>query len=132
MNSGADRILYEYCTLRFVPDIERGEFVNVGLLMMCKRRRWLRAALRIDRDRIRALAPLADMDVLASQLALFTRDDVPAADLPVEERFRWLAAVKSAVIQTSPTHPGILKVCEGSTAADLLDECFERLFARLV
>ncbi len=132
MSGAPDKILYEYCTLRFVPDIERGEFINVGLLMMCKRRRWLRAALRLDRQKILALAPKTDIDALATQLNLFTRTDVPAPDLPVEERFRWLAAVKSAVIQTSPTHPGILHLADPASATDTLNTCFETLFSRLV
>ena len=132
MSAAADKIVYEYCTLRFVPDLERGEFVNVGLLMMCKRRRWMRAALRIDRERILALAPRADIDTLTTQLQLFMRNDVPARDLPVEERFRWLAAVKSAVIQTSPAHPGILIPSDSADATRALDTCFEQLFERLV
>lgn len=106
--SVTEKIIYEYCVLRYVPDVERGEFVNVGLMMMCKRHRWLHVETDIDTDRIRALFPAADIDRLQTQLGMFLREDVPQRDLPVEERYRWLSAVKSAVIQTSPSHPGII------------------------
>lgn len=142
-----DKIIYEYCTLRYVPDIERGEFVNVGLMMMCKRHRWLRTALHIDERRILALCPAADLDRLRVQLSVFARQDVPQAALPVEEKYRWMAAVKSAIIQTSPSHPGIIvpdcAVCANDPAAvggeseclnpkERLDCKFEQLFRRLV
>lgn len=117
--------IYEYCLLRYVPDIERGEFVNVGLLMMCKRRRWLRAATHVDTAHLSALRGV-DEDLLRRQLTVFERTDVPAYDLPVEERYRWLAAVKSAIIQTSPSHPGIL------APGETLDTTFDRLLRTLV
>lgn len=126
-------VIYEYCLLRYVADVEREEFVNVGLLMMSKRQRWLRCGLHIDERRIAAMFPRADIVRLRQQLAVFTRQDVPAADLTVEERYRWMAAVKSAIIQTSPSHPGILS--PASTRQDAcraLDSKFEELFRRLV
>ena len=122
--------VYEYCTLRYVPDIERGEFINVGLMMMCKRHRWLRVVIHIDEDRIRALAPRADIGRLRIQLRPFLRDDVPFPALPVEERYRWLAAVKSAIIQTSPSHPGLIPA--DSSPVEILSSTFDTLFARLV
>lgn len=125
-----EKIIYEYCTLRYVPDIERGEFVNVGLMMMCKRHRWLRTSIHIDERRILALCPAADTERLRTQLAVFERKDVPQADLPVEERYRWMAAVKSAVIQTSPSHPGIIPTDAASSVA--LENKFDELFKSLV
>lgn len=102
-----DWSLYEFCVLRYVPDVARGEFVNVGLLMLCKRRKWLRAQIKVDARRVLAIFPGADVEELLRQLAMFERTDVPHPELPVEERYRWMAAVKSAVIQTSGSHPGI-------------------------
>lgn len=129
------RTVYEYCLLRYVPDIERGEFMNVGLMMMCKRYRWLRVGLHIDEARLSLLAPRGDMSRLRTQLNVFTHEDVPHRDLPVEEKYRWMAAVKSAIIQTSPSHPGILLTGPDVGADEIrtaLDDLFYTLFARLV
>ncbi|MDE7160481.1 MAG: DUF3037 domain-containing protein [Muribaculaceae bacterium] len=129
------RTVYEYCLLRYVPDIERGEFVNVGLMLMCKRYRWMRVEVHIDEARLQVLSPRCDVKRLRVQLGVFTRGDVPARDLPVEERYRWMAAVKSAVIQTSPSHPGLLLTSPETPAAEVrtsLDNLFDTLFSRLV
>lgn len=151
-----EKIIYEYCVLRYVADVEREEFINIGLMMMSKRQRWMRCSLHIDADRIGTLFPKADLNRLRIQSALFTREDVPSADLTVEERYRWLAAVKSAIIQTSPSHPGIIPAAsphmdsdvngaptlratsEGGRpisreeARQLLNNKFDELFRRLV
>ena len=124
-----ERNLYEYAVLRYVPKVEREEFLNVGLAMMCKRRRWLRVRILIPERRIAAMSPDTDITALASQLKAFAdiaegiRESGPIAAYPVEERFRWISAVKSSVIQTSRPHPGI---------CDDLDATFSRLFAELV
>lgn len=127
-----EKILYEYAILRYVADIERGEFVNIGLIMMCKRHRWLRAEINIDEKRIRAFFPKANLNLLTTQSGIFTSPDTPSRDLPVEERYRWLTAVKSAVLQTSPSHPGILIPEPDLPASHQLDSYFSTLFNRLV
>lgn len=132
-----DKIIYEYCLLRYVPDIERGEFVNVGLLMMSKRWKWLRTAVRINESKIRSLSSLADIDRLMSQIMAFQYAEGTALNLPVEEKYRWMAAVKSAIIQTSPSHPGIIcckmdVAMSKELAGELLDAKFNDLFDRLV
>lgn len=124
-------ILYEYAVVRYVPRVHRQEFVNVGLLMMSKRNRWLRGRVWLDVDRLRGFDREVDIEGLARVLKLMERSDVPSAQLPVEERFRWLAAKKSAVVQVSPTHPGII-VGDYSSAAEALSDTFDRLFAELV
>ncbi len=121
MNEGA--LIYEYAVVRYVPCIEREEFVNVGLLMMCKRRRWFRSAFELNAGRLKAFDPKVDLEQLAAQLRMFSADSSVLADLPVEERFRWFSAVKSAVIQTSRPHPGL---------TDNLEATFNRLFDTLV
>lgn len=130
-----EKIIYEYCVLRYVADPEREEFVNVGLLMMSKRWRWLRSAVTVDENRLKVLSERADAERLKVQLGVFCRDDVPEKDLPVEERYRWMAAVKSAVIQTSPSHPGLI-FYSGETSCQevhaLLDAKFESLYRRLI
>lgn len=120
---------YEYAVVRFVPRVEREEFLNVGLAMMCKRRRWLKVGICLAERKISVMAPDICISVLAAQLQSFV--DIaegksqagPIAQYPVEERFRWISAVKSSIIQTSRPHPGL---CED------LDGTFERLFAELV
>ena len=126
-----DKIIYEYCVLRYVPDLEREEFVNVGLLMMSKRHKWLRSGLFIDSNKIDVISNNCDKELLKRQLSIFERDDVPQKDIPVEEKYRWMAAVKSAIIQTSPSHPGII-FGQTEHAHTLLEEKFSELFDRLV
>ena len=112
-----------------MPDVERGELLNIGLIMMCKRRRWIKAEIEIDSNRLLSMAPGADIDTLLVQTASFTGVAKgltcagPMAQLPAEERFRWLTAVRSACLRTSRPHPGL---------TDNLDETFDRLMNRLV
>ena len=92
-------LLYEYSVVRVVPRVEREEYINAGLLMMCKRRRWLRAAVTLDRELLAAFCPGADYDALAAQLRSFTllaegESESPIAALEAHERFRWLTAVR--------------------------------------
>ena len=120
---------YEYAVLRYVPRVEREEFVNVGLAMMCKRRRWIKVKILLSEEKILAMQREADLQALGVQLQAFV--DIadgkeaagPVAQYPVEERFRWISAVKSSVIQTSRHHPCI---CED------LEVAFNRLFEELV
>ena len=130
-----EKIIYEYSLLRYVADVEREEFVNVGLLMMSKRWRWMKCAINIDEDKLNAVFKRCNIGRLRHQISLFQRCDVPASGLSVEERYRWMAAVKSAVIQTSPSHPGILLVQDelnSELAKKELETKFEELFRRLV
>lgn len=127
----SDEFLYEYATVRYVPRVDREEFINIGLLMMCKRRKWLRGEVVLNKERILALDPKTNLDFLRKQSLLFMRDDVPQATLPVEERYRWLTAVKSAILQVSPSHPGFLTEADGNPD-DCLDNEFQRLFDALV
>lgn len=122
-----DERLYEYAVVRYVPRVDREEFVNIGLIMMCKRRRWLRGEIELDSRRLQVFDPRVNVDFLRRQASLFTRDDVPSRDVPVEERYRWLTAVKSAVLQVSPSHPGMLP-----SPHTALEEEFGRLFRELV
>lgn len=121
----ADSMLYEYAVIRYVPRIEREEFINIGLIMMCKRRKWLHAEIRINKHRILAICPSADIDLLNRQAELFIKRDVPSGDLPVEEKYRWLTAAKSAIIQTSPSHPGLSITPPDETFSRLLQELVE-------
>lgn len=130
-----DDFLYEYAVVRYVPRVDREEFVNIGLIMMCKRRRWLKGLVEFCVPRIVAFDPHVDLDSLERQTLVFMDDSIPSRDIPVEEKYRWLAAVKSAVIQVSPSHPGIVRV-EGEPgreeALKILEGEFRRLFEELV
>ena len=120
---------YEYAVLRYVPRVEREEFINVGLAMMCKRRRWIKVSILLQSCKLTAICPDADCEALERQLQAFVdiaegkKAAGPVAGYPVEERFRWISAVKSSVIQTSRPHPGL---------CDDLDATFARLFSELV
>lgn len=127
MQSQPEKHLYEYAVVRYCPSVEREEFVNIGLVMMCKRRRWLRAEVALDRSRILAFTPGADLEVFEKQLDGFLSvargDRSPIGSLEAHERFRWLTAVRSACLTTSRPHPG---------KTDDLDTTFRRLMDELV
>lgn len=134
-----DKWLYEYSLIRFVPRIDREEFINIGMVMMNKRRKWMRGKIWIDEPRLKMFYPGVEIEALKNQCRLFENSDVPKKDLPVEERYRWLTAVKSAVIQVSPSHPGIVateKLCMedvfDTPPETIMDAEFERLFTQLV
>ncbi|MBD5349807.1 MAG: DUF3037 domain-containing protein [Bacteroides sp.] len=105
--------LYEYAVIRYLPAPEREEFINIGLIMMCKRRRWLRAAIAINEDRIRPFRSELPLEALRRQAQSMVdiAHGLPHSGtiglLPPEERFRWLSAVKSTCLQTSRPHPGL-------------------------
>lgn len=124
-----DKLLYEYSVIRYVPRIEREEFINVGLIMMCKRKHWLKIAIEPDYKKIDTLGPShckAEIDSQLSGMKLVAEGDRNGgaiAKLDATERFRWLSAVRSACIQTSRPHPGV---------CDNLDITFENLVNELV
>ena len=124
-----DKHLYEYAVIRYLPRVEREEFINVGLIMMCKRRRWLQVRVKVDPRRLQAFPDAVTPEELTSQLHGFglvasgSADGGSIAALEAEERFRWLTAVRSACVQTSRPHPGL---------CDDLSSTFDRLFAELV
>lgn len=127
-----DDCLYEYAVIRFVPRIDREEFINIGLVMMNKRKKWLKAMVMIDEERIKALYPQADLECLKRQSCIFEKNDIPEKELPVEEKYRWLTAVKSACLQVSPSHPGLLVETKDTGVEDSLEKEFERLFHALI
>ena len=120
---------FSYAVLRIVPDIEREEFVNAGLVLFCRSRRFLRARTSLDAERLRALRPSADVDGLAGQLALIEQIAAgevtggPLADMSQSERFHWLTTPRSTAVQPGPIHGGM---------ADDPDATFEHLYSTLV
>ena len=130
----ADEWLYEYALVRFVPEPERGEFINIGLIMMNKRKKWLKGKILINPERIKYLNSSTDIDFLKNQAKIFEKSYVPDKNLPVEVKYRWLSAVKSASLRTSPSHPGIVNVDEEDNKSykEIMEEEFSRLFSLLV
>lgn len=108
-----DNHLYEYAVVRFVPRVEREEFFNIGLIMMCKKQRWIKFQFDVNGTIFSAMKPdiaLSTLNKALSRINDIAQEGIlsPGADkMPVEERFRWLTAVKSACIQTSRPHPGL-------------------------
>ncbi|MEU4744857.1 DUF3037 domain-containing protein [Actinosynnema sp. NPDC023658] len=105
--------VFEYALLRAVPRQERGESVNVGVLVYCKELDFLGARVHVDERRVLALDPFLDVEVLRANLEHLglSCDGSPTAG-PVSrtsagQRFRWLTAPRSTIIQTSPAHTGL-------------------------
>ena len=104
---------YDYAVIRVVPCVERGECLNVGVILYCPTRRYLGAAVHLDQKRLHALAPQLDFPVLQQQLEHLVRishgeeNSGPVGRLSQSERFHWLVAPRSTIIQTSPVHSGI-------------------------
>jgi hypothetical protein len=119
---------FQYAVVRVVPRVERGESLNAGVILLCRPRRFLAARVQLDEARLRALAP--DVDSAAIQRHLdgivrIARGDPDAgriAGLTQGERFHWLVAPSSTVIQPSEVHTGL---CDDP--AEELDHLFERL-----
>jgi len=103
----------EYAYLRAVPRVELGESVNVGVLVYCQARDYLACATWFDPDRLRALDPAADVDGLAAALGAIAKicrggeHAGQAGEVSVGQRFRWLTAPRSAVLQPGPVHLGL-------------------------
>jgi hypothetical protein len=120
---------FSYAVLRIVPDIEREEFVNAGLVLFCRARRYLRAATSLDYPRLRALRVEADADALQVQLQLVERiaagevERGPLAAMSQSERFHWLTTPRSTAIQPGPIHGGM---------SEDPDATFDHLYATLV
>jgi hypothetical protein len=104
---------FDYAILRIVPRVERQEFVNAGVVVFCREKRYLAARIRLDRNRVKALWPEADIDLFACHLEAVMRiceGDASAgkiAQLSQSERFHWLVSPRSTVIQPSPVHTGL-------------------------
>lgn len=107
-----ERYVFEYAVLRVVPRVERGEFLNAGVLVYCQALDFLKAATYLDVERLRALDPTADVEAVNDALTAVV--DVcagtatgPAGEAHIGKRFRWLTAPRSTIIQTGPVHTGL-------------------------
>jgi hypothetical protein len=119
--------VFEYALVRVVPRIERGEAINAGVIVYSHQYRYLRARIELDEDRLRALDPGVDAGAVRAALGAFTRacTEGPLAGRPLGERFRWLTAPRSTIVQPGPVHTGLT----ADPAAEL-DHLFDTLVRR--
>jgi len=117
--------IFEYALIRVIPRIDRGESINVGVIVYSKSFRFLKTRIDLNENRLKALDPGADLDAVRGALSAFTRacNEGPLAEQTLGERFRWLTAPRSAIVQPGPVHAGI---------TDNPDADLDRLFTALV
>jgi hypothetical protein len=119
---------FQYAVLRLVPRVDREEFLNVGVIVFCRSRRFLQARVVLDPRRVEGFAPGVDLETVRGHLEARVRvaagdpDAGPIAQLPQSERFHWLVAPSSTMIQTSSVHSGL---CDEPEA--VLDHLFQDL-----
>jgi hypothetical protein len=120
---------FDYAAIRVVPRVERQEFINAGVVVFCLEKQYLAARIHLDEARLRALWPATDVELVRQHLEAIPRicagDETagPIASLSQRERFHWLIAPRSTVIQLSPVHSGL---CENT------DDLPERLARQLL
>ncbi|QHL86580.1 DUF3037 domain-containing protein [Nibribacter ruber] len=108
-----EKHLFEYAVLRVVPCVEREEFLNVGVILYCASKGFLQTVFDVNENKLKAFAPELDLEELRERLCAFQRicagrkEGGTIGQLAVASRFRWLAATRSTVVQTSATHPGL-------------------------
>ncbi|CAM4381537.1 Protein of unknown function [Pedobacter westerhofensis] len=107
--------LFEYAVIRVVPRVERDEFINVGVILFCARKKYLTATYTLDENRLKAFSPGLDVEEIRGhldslmQICTGAKNSGPIGQLDAPSRFRWLTAMRSTVIQTSRVHPGFCK-----------------------
>jgi hypothetical protein len=122
-----DKYTFEYAIIRLVPKVEREEFFNVGVLLFSKQKKFLGIKYHIDLQKLNAFAPEIETTVLNAYLnawKLISDGNIAGGKigaLEISDRFRWLAACRSTIIQSSKTHPGL---CENTEEA--LQDIFEK------
>jgi hypothetical protein len=126
----APRNQFQYAIVRVVPDIARGECLNAGVVLLCRPKRYLGALVGLDPARLAAIAPGVDAAAVQTHLDAIVRiangdpDGGPIAQLGIAERFHWLVAPSSTIIQASEAHTGLC-----ADPAVELNHLFESLVA---
>lgn len=121
-----DRVTYEFAVIRVVPKVEREEFLNVGVIIFSKPKKYLGIKYEINETRLTAFSNSIDINVLKNSLNAWQKvcEGLPGSghigQLDIAERFRWLVASRSTIIQSSKTHPGL---CHNPQ--QVLEELFE-------
>jgi hypothetical protein len=118
---------FDYAVIRVVPRVEREELVNAGVILFCLEKDFLAARVEVNEPRLRALWPEVDLDLVRRHLEAIPRicagdpDAGPIGRLSLRERFHWLVAPRSTIIQVSPVHAGL---CDHPERA--LDDLFSK------
>ena len=108
-----EKHLFEYAVIRLVPCVEREEFLNVGVILYCRAQGFLQTVFELNEDRLRAFS--CDLKISGVEEHLLAFEQIcsggtkagPIGKLPMGERFGWLTAQRSTVVQTSPVHTGL-------------------------
>lgn len=120
--------VFEYAIIRVVPKVEREEFVNVGVILYCGPVKFLKTRITVNEQRLNALLKETECAELTQYIQTFERISAggegsgPIGELPIAERFRWLTATRSTMLQTSKVHPGLT-----DNPQQVLDRLFEQL-----
>ena len=107
-----DKSLYEYAIIRLVPKVERGEFINIGVILLSKQSNYLAMKFNIDERRLDAFSEDIDVNLIKEYLNAWESvckggsEGGKIGELEIRVRFRWLTANRSTIIQSSPVHPG--------------------------
>ncbi|WP_293954121.1 MULTISPECIES: DUF3037 domain-containing protein [unclassified Sphingobacterium] len=123
-----EKTLYEYAVVRLIPRVEREEFINVGIALYCRKYRYAKMIYFVNEQKARSLCPDIELEMIENHLSSFQRichgerGAGKLAELDITERFRWLTAKRSTLIQCSASHPGL---CEDPEVT--LRALFERL-----
>lgn len=124
-----ERHVFDYAVIRVVPRVERGEFLNVGIILFCSTQAHLAARIQLDAERLRAIDPAVDVEAVETYLASIPKICEGSGEagtigaLPQRARFHWLVAPRSTMIQTSAVHSGVHHD---------LDAAMQTLFEKLV
>jgi hypothetical protein len=124
-----EKNLYEYAVIRVVPRVEREEFLNVGIILFCKRARFIKMLYAVNETKLLLFSEDFDLEQLELNLSSFQKiahggkAGGPIGDFDIASRFRWLTAIRSSAIQTSRPHTGLCTDLEATV---------QRLFEELV
>jgi hypothetical protein len=124
-----EKEIFEYAVIRLVPNVEREEFINIGVILLCRKRRFLDLKFRLEGERIRCFAPETDLEMIQQYLEGWKEvcnggnAGGKIGQLDLQVRFRWLTAKRSTIIQSSPVHSGL---CEEPKV------CLDKLFSRYI
>ena len=123
-----EKHLFEYAVIRVVPRVEREEFMNVGVILYCRGLGFLQTVYLLNEERLLSFSKDLDIQELQERLQAFERickgrsEGGPIGQMSIAERFRWLTAARSTVVQTSAVHPGLC-----TDAQSMLDHLYTQL-----
>jgi hypothetical protein len=119
---------YEYAVIRVVPRVEREEFINTGVILYCPKKKFLQCRYELNEAKLRFICDEDCLPSIREHLEAFEKiciggaEGGPIGKLPPAERFRWLTATRSTVLQTSKVHPGL---CDDPS--DMLEHLYKQL-----